>query len=83
VQVYETIYFDLFSTKAWNIAPADFSQDCRVVRSQRFLGGIRVRFLTKLRVRVGFFCPTPDVQWDHFLNHTPKLGIPDEMLQYF
>ena len=29
---------------------------------------------------VGYFCPTPtpDVQLDHFLHHTPKLGIPVE-----
>jgi len=27
------------------------------------------------------FCPTPDVQLDHFLHHTPKLGIPIEMVQ--
>jgi len=28
------------------------------------------------------FCPTPDVQLDHFLHHTPKLGIPVEMVQF-
>jgi len=33
-------------------------------------------------VGVGFFCPTPDVQLDHFLHHTPKLGIPVEMVQF-
>jgi len=33
-----------------------------VVRSRRFSGG--VGFLTTLGV--GFFCPTPDVQLDHF-----------------
>ena len=33
--------------------------------------------------RVRFFCltPTPDVQLNHFLNHTLKLGIPVEMVQ--
>jgi len=40
--------------------------------SRRFLGG----------VGVGFFCPTPDVQLDHFLYHTFKLGIPVEMVQF-
>ena len=25
---------------------------------------------------------TPDVQWDHFLHHTLKLGIPIEMIQF-
>ena len=33
-----------------------------------------VGFLTTLGV--GFFCPSPDVQLDHFLNHILKLGIP-------
>jgi len=30
------------------------------------------------------FCatPTPDVQFDHFLHHAPKLGIPVEMVQF-
>jgi len=25
---------------------------------------------------------TPEVQSDHFLHHTPKLGIPAEMIQF-
>jgi len=41
------------------------------------LGG--VGFLTTLGV--GFFCPTPDANLDNFLHHTPKLGIPVEMVQ--
>ena len=40
----------------------------------------RVGFLTTLGD--GFFCPTPKVQLDHFLHHTPKLGIPVEMVQF-
>ena len=51
-----------------------------MLRSRRFLDG--VGFLTTLVVRVGFFCPTPDVQLDHFLQHIPKLGILDEMVQF-
>jgi len=45
----------------------------------------RVGFLTALGAGVGFFCPTPipEVQLDHFLHHTPKLGIPVEMVQFF
>jgi len=31
---------------------------------------------------VGFFCPTPDVQSDNFLHHTPELGIPVVMAQF-
>jgi len=52
------------------------------LRSRRFMGG--VGFLTTLGVGVGFFRPTstPDVQLDHFLHHTPKLGIPVEMVQF-
>jgi len=57
-----------------------------VVRSRRFFGGVGagVGFLTTLGLGVGFFCPTPtpDVQLDHFLHHTPKLGIPVEMVQF-
>jgi len=40
------------------------------------LGGVGVGFLTTLGVGVGFFCPTPNVQLDHFLKYTLKLGIP-------
>jgi len=34
--------------------------------------------------RSRIFCPTPtpEVQLDHFLHHTPKLGIPVEMVQF-
>ena len=28
------------------------------------------------------FCPSPEVQLYHFLHHTPKLGIPAEMVQF-
>ena len=63
-----------------------FHQDCGagvgVVRSRRFLGGVGVGFLKTLGVGVGFFCPTPDVQLDNLLHHTPKLGIPVEMVQF-
>jgi len=47
------------------------------------LGGVGDGFLTTLGARTGvrFFCPTPDVQLDHFLDHTPKLGIPVAMVQ--
>ena len=52
-------------------------------RSRRFLGGVGVGFLTTLGVGVGYFCPTPTVQLDHFLDYTSKLGIPVEMVQSF
>jgi len=52
------------------------------LRSRRIFGGIR--FLTTLGVKFGFFCPalTPDVQLDHSLHHTLKLGISVEMVQF-
>ena len=28
------------------------------------------------------FCPTPNVQLDQFLHHTPKLRIPVEIVQF-
>jgi len=37
-------------------------------RKESFLGGVGVRFLTTLEVGGGFFCPTPDVQLDHFFT---------------
>jgi len=46
------------------------------------LDGVGVGFLTTLGVGFGYFCPTPDVQLDHFLHHTLKLGIPVEMVQF-
>ena len=46
------------------------------------MGGIG--FLTTLGVGVEFFVPTPtpEIELDHFLHHTPKLGIPVEMAQF-
>jgi len=46
------------------------------------LGGVGVGFPTTLGVRVGFFCPTPEAQLDHFLYHIPKLGILIEMVEF-
>ena len=43
-----------------------------------FVGG--VGFLRTLGV--GFFYPTPEVQLNHYLNHTPKLGISVEIVQF-
>jgi len=49
------------------------------------LGEVGGGFLTTLGVGGGFFCPTPvpDVQLDHFLNHTLKLGIPVKWYNFF
>jgi len=49
------------------------------LRSWRVLGPVVAGHLTTLGVGVGFFCSTPEVQLDHFLYHTPKLGIPVEV----
>jgi len=32
--------------------------------------------------RSRIFCPTPEIQINHFLHHTPKLGTPVEMIQF-
>jgi len=44
--------------------------------------GCGVGFLTTLGMGVDSFCPTPDVQLEDFLHHTPKLGISVEMVQF-
>jgi len=44
--------------------------------------GVGIGFLTTLGVGAGFFPPTPDAQFDHFLHPTPKLGIPVEMVRF-
>jgi len=71
-------------TKSWLIFLDNFLQrevlSWPELRSRRVLGG--VGFLTTLGVGVGIFCPTPDVQLDHFSHHTPKFGIPVEMVQF-
>ena len=69
-----SIFLDL--SKAFDTV----NQGCGVIRSRRFL--VRVGFLTTMGVSVGFFCPTLDVQLHQFLHHTPKLGIPVEMVQF-
>ena len=51
----------------------------RIAESEVF-GWSRIPNNTTSRSRI--FCPTPDVQLDHFIHHTPKLGIPVEMVQF-
>jgi len=60
------------------------NQGCGVVRSRRFLGGVRVGYLTTLGVGVGFFCltPTPEVQLDIYLHHTPKFRNTVEIVKF-
>jgi len=50
-----------------------------VARSRRF---VRSRIPNNTGSRSRIFCPTPDVQFDHFLHHIPKFGIPLEMVQF-
>ena len=47
-------------------------------------GWSRSRIPNETGSRSRIFCPTPtqDVQFDHFFHHTPKLGIPIEMVQF-
>jgi len=46
------------------------------------LGGVGFLTTPGVEVVVGFFCPTPDIELDHFLHHTPKFGIPVEMVKF-
>jgi len=50
--------------------------------SRRCLGGDGVGFPTTLGVGVEFFCPAPEVELNHILHHTLKLGIPVEIVQF-
>jgi len=49
-------------------------------KNQELCQGCGFGFLHKTGSRI--FCPTPDVQLDHFLHHTPKFEIPVEMVQF-
>jgi len=42
------------------------------LRNRRFLAGVGVGFLKTMGVGFRCCCPTPDVQLDYFLHHTPK-----------
>ena len=53
----------------------------RVAESEVF-GWSRIPSNTRSRNQCRIFCPTPEVQLDDFLQHTPKLGIPVEMVQF-
>jgi len=53
----------------------------RVTESE-FFGWIRIPSNTRSRSRIFCPTPTPEVQLDHFLHHTPKLGISVEMLKF-
>jgi len=47
------------------------------LRSRRFLGGVGILRTqnTSSRSRIFYLAPTPEVQLNHFLYRTPKLGI--------
>ena len=70
-------------TKSWSC-----EQGCGVgvgvARSGRFLGEVGVGFLTTLEVGVRFFCPTPIRKSSGItiIHHTPKFGIPVDMVQF-
>jgi len=58
----------------------DFEAGFRSRRESEVFGWSRIPNSTRSRSRI--FCPTPDVQLDHFLHRTPKLGIPVEMVKF-
>jgi len=61
-----------------------FKRGCGVVSSGKFSGGVEVGLLTTLGVEVRFFVRLRlwVSKWIIFLQHTPKLGIPVEMVQF-
>jgi len=63
----------------WLIAGLRSRCRSRVARSRRYLGGVGVIFLTT--VGVGFLSD-PGSPIESFLHHTPKLGIPVEMVKF-
>jgi len=42
--------------------------------------GLRSRIPNNTGSRSQIFCPTPKVQLDHFVHHTPELGFPVEIV---
>jgi len=57
------------------------------VSESKVFGGVGLGSLRTLGfgIGVGFFCLTPTLQaqLNYFLHHTPKLGIPVEMVQFY
>ena len=43
---------------------------------------MRSRIPNNTGSRSRIFSQTPDVQFDHFLHHTPELAIPVEMVKF-
>jgi len=56
---------------------------CRRRKESEVFGWNRSTITTPW-IGVGFFCPTPtpEIELNHFLYHTPNLGIPLEMVQF-
>jgi len=61
-------------------AQAVWTAGLRSREESEVFGWSRIPNNTRSRSRI--FCPTPEVQLDHLLHHTPKLGIPVEMVQF-
>ena len=72
------------SVIAGNKASLQAGLRSRSRKESEIFGWSRSRIPDNTGSRSRFFCrtPTPDVQFDHFSHHTPKLGIPVEMVQF-
>ena len=67
----------------WAALRCQSRNSCRSREGSRvFFGWSRIPNNTGRRSRIFFLNPTADVQLDHFLHHTPELGIPVEMVQF-
>jgi len=51
--------------------------------AESFFGWSRISNNAGSQSRIYWPTPNPHVQLDHFLHHTPKLGIPVEMVVSF
>jgi len=64
----------------------NLSQTCHLQQvywwNYQGVGVARSRTPNNIRNRSRIFYPTPDVRLDYFLHHTPKFGIPVEMVQF-
>ena len=59
-----------------------YSPGCRSRKELDVFGCSRMPNNTGSRSRIFCPTPTPGTKLNHYVNHTPKLGIPVEMIQF-
>jgi len=71
-----------FRSVFWWVDQHHSGLQSRSRKESEFFGWSRSRIPNNTGSRSRIFCPTLDVWLNHFLYHTPKLGIPVEMVQF-